>query len=53
MKMMMTMCCQDQALIIMPILRLALKIHKKMKITNFSDHRLNDSNNKKTQQKSQ
>ena len=50
--MMMTMCCQDRALIIMPILRLAFKNHKKMKITNFLDHRSNDFNNKKTQLKS-
>ncbi len=53
MKMMMTMCYQDQALIIMRILKLALKIPRKMKITNILDHQSNDFNNKKTQMKSQ
>ena len=48
MKMMKNKCYQDQALIIMQILRLVLKIHKKMKISNFLDHQLNGFNNKKT-----
>ena len=52
MKMMKTMRYQDQGLIIMPILRLVSKILKKMKISNFSDQRLKDFNNKKKQLKS-
>ena len=52
MKMMKTMRYQDQGLIIMPIPKLVSKILKKMKISNFSDQRLKDFNNKKKQLKS-